>query len=70
MNSLEERIKEIEKQLEELKRQLTEENNKYKRKRPDRYWFLNDIGATINIIAFINNNDNFKYSIGNYFETK
>lgn len=70
MNSLEEKIKEIEKQLQELKEQLTEKNNKYKRKRPDRYWFLNDIGATINIKAFINNNDNFKYSIGNYFETK
>lgn len=73
MNSLEylkKEIKNLENMINELENKGIEEINKYKRKRPDRYWFLNDIGATINIKAFINNNDNFKYSIGNYFETK
>ena len=70
MNSLEYLKKEI-KNLENMINELENKgNNKYKRKRYDRYWFLNDIGATINIKAIINNNDNFKYSIGNYFETK
>lgn len=73
MNNLEEKIKEIEEELQKLKDYLNTNKDKdksYKRPRPDRYWFLNDIGATINIKAFINNNDSFKYSIGNYFETK
>jgi hypothetical protein len=74
MNNLEERIKEIEKQLQELKEQLTEENNKYKRKRldyGDYYWFLNNLGEAV--MAFDDYNeyeDNFKYLIGNYFETE
>lgn len=73
MEKIELKIKEIEEELQKLKDYLNtnkEENKSYKRKRPDRYWFLNDIGTTINIKAFISNNDNFKYSIGNYFETK
>lgn len=72
MNNLEEKIKEIEKQLEELKKQLTEENkkDKYKRKRDDNYWFLNCIGESVMAYDYYEDEDNFNYNIGNYFETE
>ena len=73
MNNLEEKIKEIEKQLEELKKQLTEENkkDKYKRKRldyGDYYWFLNNLGEAVMASDYNEDEDNFNYNIGNYFE--
>ncbi len=72
MNNLEEKIKEIEKHLEELKVQLTEENkkDKYKRKRDDNYWFLNCIGESVMAYDYYEDEDNFNYNIGNYFETE
>ena len=72
MNNLGEKIKEIEKQLEKLKKQLTEENkkDKYKRKRDDNYWFLNCIGESVMAYDYYEDEDNFNYNIGNYFETE
>jgi hypothetical protein len=71
MNNLEEKIKEIEKQLEELKGQLTEEDkeDKYKRKRNSRYYYLNSCGAIYNVFDNEIASDNFRYSTGNFFET-
>lgn len=71
MNNLEEKIKEIEKQLEELKGQLTEadKEDKYKRKRNSRYYYLNSCGAIYNVFDNEIALDNFRYSIGNFFET-
>ena len=75
MNNLEEKIKEIEKQLEELKVQLTEEDkeDKYKRKRfdyGDYYWFVNNLGEAVMASDYNEEEDNFGYNIGNYFETE
>lgn len=67
------KIKEIEEELQKLKDYLNknkEEDNNYKRKKDGRYYFLNDIGAIINTNDIDNNDDNFRYSIGNYFENK
>ena len=71
MNNLEEKIKEIEKQLEELKGQLTEEDkeDKYKRKRNSRYYYLNSCGAIYHVFDNEIASDNFRYSTGNFFET-
>lgn len=71
MNNLEEKIKEIEKQLEELKGQLTEEDkeDKYKRKRNSRYYYLNSCGTIYNVFDNETASDNFRYSTGNFFET-
>ena len=70
-NNLEQKIKEIEKQLEELKGQLTEEDkeDKYKRKRNSRYYYLNSCGAIYSVFDNEIASDNFRYSTGNFFET-
>ena len=77
MNSLEEKIKEIEKQLEELKEQLKEESTKedinYERKRLEKYehyWYLDEFGEVGKTYEYYSKDDDFVYSIGNYFETE
>ena len=71
MNSLEElkqELKNLENKINELENRG---NNNYKRKRFDYdeyYWFLNCIGESVMASDYYEDEDNFNYKIGNYFE--
>lgn len=66
MNNLEE-LKNLENKINELE---SKGNNKYKRERGDSYWCFNYSGNPIFQKDISDRIDNFRYSIGNYFETK
>lgn len=77
MNSLEvklaEKVKELELVLKETKSQLKElreKENSFKREIYYKYYYLNDCGETEIETDEDYPVDNFRYSIGNYFETK
>lgn len=75
MNNLEElkqELKNLENKINELENKGIEEINKYKRKRHEngeRYWFLNSLGEVELASDYNGDEDNFSYSIGNYFKT-
>ena len=74
MNNLEElkqELKKIENKINELENKGIEEINKYKRKRcenGERYWFLNSLGEAELASDYNGDEDDFSYSIGNYFK--
>lgn len=73
MNNLEElkqELKKLENKINELENKETEEVNKYKRKRCDEYFYLDSSGELDTEDDYHDSTDNFRYSIGNYFETE
>ena len=70
MNNLEELKQELKKLENKINELEIKGNNKYKRERGDSYWCFNYFGNPIFIKDISDRIDNFRYSIGNYFETK
>lgn len=73
MNNLEEKTKEIELLLKEVKSQLKElraKESSFTREIYYKYYYLNDCGETEIETDEDYPVDNFRYSIGNYFETE
>jgi hypothetical protein len=63
----EEKLYELEKELKESK---VEEFKRWRASKMEYYYFLNVNGDTIKSGEMLHKHDNYRYSIGNYFETK
>lgn len=70
MNNLEELKQELKKLENKINELEIKENNKYKRKSLEEYFYLDEYGDVVLEDDCDDNLDNHNYSIGNYFETE
>jgi len=70
MNNLEELKQELKKLENKINELESKENNNYKRKSLEEYFYLDECGDVVLEDDYDNNLNNHHYSIGNYFETK